>query len=509
MRALLSVSDKTGIVGFGKTLLEAGLELVSTGGTHEMLTSHGLTALHVSEVTGFPELLNGRVRTLHPNIHAGILARRDVAQHLTEIQLHNIALIDLVCVNLYPFVQTVNQSEGSPDDIIENIDIGGPALLRAAAKNFASVIVLVDPADYEWVASRIAGGENISELQRKQLAQKAFSHVSCYDAAIACYLEDESTGTLPQELPIGLHKLMDLRYGENPHQSAAFYAPSLGRWGIAEATQLSGKELSYNNIVDADAAWKVVAEFEQPAVAVVKHTNPCGLAVHNNLLEAYKRAYQGDPTSAFGGIVSCNQALTLDLAKEMSEVFYEVIIAPEFESDALRLLQSKKNLRLLAMGIPKLADNSAREMRQLGGGILLQTQDSIRSTAENWQTVTSRTPTKQELRDLTFAWKASLHIKSNAIVLVSDQAIIGMGAGQPNRVNSVQLAVNAAGERVKDTVMASDAFFPFPDGLQLAANAGVKAVVQPGGSIRDQQVIDAANEAGIAMVFTGVRHFRH
>jgi phosphoribosylaminoimidazolecarboxamide formyltransferase/IMP cyclohydrolase len=509
MRALLSASDKTGLVELARSLLQAGFELVSTGGTHRMLTEAGLPALHISDVTGFPELLDGRVRTLHPNIHAGILARRDLPEHSAELSSHGIAPVDLVCVNLYPFVETVSRPGVSLEEAIENIDIGGPTLLRAAAKNFPSVLVLADPVDYERVAGHLVRGEPVSLGQRQELARKAFAHVGCYDAAIASYLGDAEAPELPHELPVGLRKLMDLRYGENPHQKAAFYVPVLGNWGIGAARQLHGKELSYNNILDADAAWRVVLEFDEPAVAVVKHTNPCGLALHDDLAEAYRRAYAGDPVSAFGGIVACNRPLTTAMAEAMKDVFYEIVLAPEFEPEALELLRKKRNLRLLAVGAPRRPDIVSMELRQVSGGLLVQAEDALRETPENWRTATKRAPTAEESRDLLFAWRAARHVKSNAIVLAAGQALIGMGAGQPNRVTSVRLAVDAAGERVSGTVLASDAFFPFPDGVEAAAAAGVTAAVQPGGSIRDQEVIDAADAAGMAMVFTGTRHFRH
>ena len=509
MRALLSVSDKTGLVELARSLLQAGFELVSTGGTHRMLTEAGLPALYISDVTGFPELLDGQVRTLHPNIHAGILARRDLPEHSAELSSHGIEPVDLVCVNLYPFVETVGRQGVSLEEAVENIDIGGPTLLRAAAKNFPSVLVLADPTDYERVAGHLVRGEPVSPGQRQELARRAFAHVGCYDAAIASYLGDADTPELPHELPVGLRKLMDLRYGENPHQKAAFYVPVLGSWGIGAAQQLHGKELSYNNILDADAAWRVVLEFDEPAVAVVKHTNPCGLALHDDLAEAYRRAYAGDPVSAFGGIVACNRPLTTAMAEVMKDVFYEIVLAPEFEPEALELLHKKRNLRLLAAGAPRRPDIVPMELRQVSGGLLVQAEDSVRETPENWRTATKRAPTADESRDLLFAWRAARHVKSNAIVLAAGQALIGMGAGQPNRVTSVRLAVDAAGERVSGTVMASDAFFPFPDGVEAAATAGVTAAVQPGGSIHDQEVIDAADAAGMALVFTGTRHFRH
>ena len=509
MKALLSVSDKTGIVELARRLREIGSDLVSTGGTYKALGEASLPVQQVSDLTGFPEVLDGRVKTLHPRIHSGILARRDNPEHLSQLTSHQIDTIDLVCVNLYPFVETVRRSGVSLDEALENIDIGGPTLLRAAAKNFPFVIVVVDPADYSWVVDRIqASGLTFEERQR--LAHKAFQHVAAYDAAIARYLSLPGDEGLPQQLVLGLEKRQDLRYGENPHQRAALYASPLESGGIGAARQRHGKELSYNNIVDAEAAWRAVSDFDECAVAVVKHTNPCGLATHPDLVEAYRRAYAGDPVSAFGGIVACNRPVTAEAAQEMGQVFYEIILAPDFEGGALEALQKRRNLRLLAMGAPPASGGRpALELSQILGGVLVQTEDRLEESPKEWQVATERHPTVEEIRDLAFAWKVVKHVKSNAIVLAGEGALVGMGAGQPNRVTSVHLAVRAAGERSRDSVLASDAFFPFPDGVEAAAEGGVTAVVQPGGSIRDQEVIDAANRRGMAMVFTGVRHFRH
>ncbi len=509
-RALVSVADKTGIVEFARRLQAVGAELVSTGGTHLTLTDAGLSVRQVSDLTGFPEMLDGRVKSLHPHIHAGILARRDIPEHLAQLNAHGIGPIDLVCVNLYPFVETAAKPGVTLEEAVEQIDVGGPTMVRAAAKNFAHVIVVVDPADYDGVAEQLQRGQSLSLSQRQELARKAFSHLAAYDAAIAHFLGARGEGVpLTQELAVGLRKVMDLRYGENPHQQAAFYTPTSGAGGVATARQLHGKELSYNNIVDADAAWRVVVDFDTPAVAVVKHTNPCGLALHEDVAEAYRRANAGDPVSAFGGIVACNRPVTGAMAEAMKGVFYEIVLAPEFAPEALEVLQKKRDLRLLAMGPASPPGAPPLELRPVSGGMLVQTEDVVQEDSDQWRTATRREPTREELRDLLFAWKAVRHIKSNAIVLAADQALIGMGAGQPNRVTSVRLAVEVAGERVKGTVMASDAFFPFPDGVETAAAAGVTAVVQPGGSIRDQEVIDAADAAGMAMVLTGTRHFKH
>ena len=509
MKALLSVYDKTGVVEFAQGLREAGFQLMSTGGTHQLLAENGLPAQQVSDVTGFPEILGGRVKTLHPKIHGGILALRNQPEHLSQMEAHGIDPIDLVCVNLYPFVETVKGPQVTLEEALENIDIGGPAMLRAAAKNFPSVIVVVDPADYSWIMDRLRNG-GVSREERRGLAHKAFQHVALYDATIARYLgsqgqEDEA---LPDSLVVAVEKGWDLRYGENPHQRAALYLSPLERGGMAGAQQLHGKELSYNNILDVDAAWEAVSDFEVCTVTVVKHNNSCGLACHADLAEAYRRAYAGDPISAFGGVVACNRPVTVEAAQEMAQVFYEIIVAPEFEPQALEALRKKRNLRLLALGSAE-RESRTIQLRQVAGGVLAQTPDIGEDDPTTWRTVTQRHPTAEEQRDLAFAWKAVKHIKSNAIVLAREEAMVGMGAGQPNRVVSVRLAAQVAGQRAHGSVLASDAFFPFTDGVEAAAEAGVTAVVQPGGSLRDQELIDAADRLGIAMLFTGVRHFKH
>jgi phosphoribosylaminoimidazolecarboxamide formyltransferase/IMP cyclohydrolase len=509
MRALISVSDKTGVVGFAKDLHVIGAQLISTGGTFTALQEAGIPVKKIADVTGSPEILDGRVKTLHPRIHGGILARRDIPDHLTQLSSQGIDPIDLVCVNLYPFVQTVRKPRVTIEEALENIDIGGPTLLRAAAKNHPAVIVLVDPDDYSWVLQRLHK-KDLSQEERKYLAWKAFSHVATYDSAIATYLSPGTGGeTLPSSLVFGLEKVRDLRYGENPHQKAALYSFVLGSSGIVDAQQLHGKELSYNNILDAEAAWRTVSDYDECAVAVVKHTNPCGLAIHRDQAEAYRRAYSGDPVSAFGGIVACNRQITTTAAQEMTAIFYEIIVAPGFEPEALNILKKKKNLRLLAVATVSTQPNDKIEVHQVSGGVLVQTEDTLDESPSQWRVVTDRSPTAMEMQDLSFAWKAAKHIKSNAIVLAHDNALIGMGAGQPNRVVSVHLAIRSAGEGAVGSVLASDAFFPFPDGIEEAARGGVTAVIQPGGSIRDDLVLEAANRLGIAMVFTGVRHFRH
>jgi phosphoribosylaminoimidazolecarboxamide formyltransferase/IMP cyclohydrolase len=462
----------------------------------------------VSVVTGSPEILGGRVKTLHPVIHAGLLARRDSPEHQAELAEHHITPIDLVAVNLYPFVATVNKPGVTLDEALENIDIGGPTMLRAAAKNFPSVAVVVDPADYGWVAERL-NGPGLTMEERKGLAAKAFHHVAVYDTAVTGYLNaDAGQDALPDDVALSLSKVTGLRYGENPHQQGALYvSPSLGTQGIAGAKQLHGVELSYNNLMDADAAWRTVSDFSQQTVAVVKHANACGLASHDDQVQAYQSAFEGDSVSAFGGIVAYNRIVTTASAEAMGPVFYEVVVAPGYEPKALETLQKKRNLRILE--VQPAQGQSPYDLRPITGGILVQTPDFIEEDPASWKTATERMPTEDELKDLAFAWKAAKHIKSNAIVFAKNTALVGMGAGQPNRVVSVHLSQRTAGENAKGCVLASDAFFPFPDNIELAAEAGVTAIVQPGGSIRDEEVIEAANKAGLAMVFTGVRHFRH
>ncbi|MYC29621.1 MAG: bifunctional phosphoribosylaminoimidazolecarboxamide formyltransferase/IMP cyclohydrolase [Chloroflexi bacterium] len=521
MRALISVFDKTGVVEFGKRLADAGFELISTGGTHRTLAEEGgLPVLQVSEVTGSPEILDGRVKTLHPVIHGGILARQDLPAHLSELEEHGIRPIDLVVGNLYPFADTIGKPDVTLDDALENIDIGGPTMLRAAAKNFPSVAVVVDPGDYSWVADRLAG-DGLSESERRSLAAKAFEHVAEYDATVASYLVEAASDDdgLPANLALAYDQVATLRYGENPHQQGALYVPAGGigagtgggtGGGIARASQLHGRELSYNNLMDADAAWRTVSDFSAPAVAVIKHANACGLSSHEDLAQAYLQAYEGDTVSAFGGIVGFNRTVTAAAAEAMNPVFYEVVVAPDYEPQALEILQRKRNLRVLAVGSggSELGGISL-DIRPISGGVLIQTPDAIEENAGDWTTATQRAPTEAEMDDLAFAWVACKHIKSNAIVFARNRTLVGMGAGQPNRVVSVHLSQRIAGDKARGCVLASDAFFPFPDNIELAAEAGVTAIIQPGGSIRDDEVIEAADKHGLAMVFTGVRHFRH
>ena len=514
MRALLSVYNKKGIADFARALHQAGVELVSTGGTYHALRDDAkLPVKQVSDLTGFPEILDGRVKTLHPRIHGGILARRDIPAHRGQLAEHGIGPIDLVAVNLYPFVETINKPGVTLEDALENIDIGGPAMVRAAAKNFPHVIVVTDPGDYGWIAQKLSAAktgdglaQRLSHDERRRLAQKAFQHVALYDTAVSQYLV--GGGEMPAELTLGFRRIAPLRYGENPHQAATLYADMPGSGGIATAKQLHGKELSFNNILDADAAWRVVSDFDGPAVAVIKHCNPCGLTTHQDLLRAYQLAYEGDTVSAYGGIVGFNRPVTAAVVEAMRNVFYEVVVAPAYQPDALKALQERKNLRVLEVAAAS-GPMANTDVRRVSGGVLVQTADNPAEDPSAWRVVTQRTPTEEERSDLAFAWKAAKHVKSNAIVLAKSQSIAGIGAGQPNRVNSVHLAIRTAGEKSRGSVLASDAFFPFPDNIERAAEGGVTAIVQPGGSIRDDEVIAAANKAGIAMLFTGIRHFRH
>ncbi|MDQ4144500.1 MAG: bifunctional phosphoribosylaminoimidazolecarboxamide formyltransferase/IMP cyclohydrolase [Actinomycetota bacterium] len=502
-RALVSVSDKTSIIELARGLVEAGIEIVSSGGTASEIAGAGLPVTKVSDVTGSPEILGGRVKTLHPKIHGGILADRRKQEHVDELQQQGIDPIDLVVCNLYPFERTVADPDVREDDAVEQIDIGGPAMVRAAAKNFHSVAVVVDPARYGAVLSEIEQSGAISEETRRQLAAEAFAHTAAYDAAIVEYLRPKDEW--PETLVISSRKALDLRYGENPHQRAAFYRTGEPPVGIAAAEQVHGKELSYNNLLDTDAAWRLVMELPAPAAAIIKHSNPCGVSVAASIADAYSRAFECDKTSAFGGIVALNDVCTRDAAEAIARVFTEVVIAPDFEPSALELLQAKKNLRILRGAV--MGDNQP-EVRRVSGGLLLQSPDPA-DGAEDAKVVTSAEPTTEQWEDLRFAWTIAKHVKSNAIVLASDRTAVGVGAGQMSRIESTELAARRAGERAQGTVCASDAFFPFRDGLDAAVAAGARAVIQPGGSVRDDEVIAAADEHGIPMVFTGRRHFRH
>ncbi len=500
--ALISVSDKTGVVDFARGLQEAGFEIISSGGTAEVLAEAGVKVNKVADLTGAPEILDGRVKTLHPKIHGGILADRRKDSHVAELAKHGIAPIDLVVVNLYPFEQTVARPEVTEDDAIENIDIGGPAMVRAAAKNWHSVAVVVTPDHYDIILDEIRDSGEVSLDTRRTLAVEAFRHTSAYDAAIVDYFgADESW---PERMVISATKIMDLRYGENPHQEAAFYATG-AQQGLAGAEQLHGKALSYNNLLDTNAAYELVSELDEYACAIIKHSNPCGVAIASSIHEAYVRAYECDTTSAFGGIIALNSLCTQAAAEEIAKIFCEVVIAPSFEPGALEVLTAKKNLRILQAPLFTLSDT---EVRRVAGGLLLQTSDGP-DDATGAKVVTKTQPTEEQLADLRLAWTIVKHVKSNAIVLVKDGAAVGVGAGQMSRVESTQLAARRAGERAAGTVCASDAFFPFRDGLDAAVEAGAVAVIQPGGSVRDDEVIEAADEHGIPMLFTGRRHFRH
>lgn len=510
MRAIISVSNKSGLVDFARQLQELKVEIFSTGGTRKSLSEAGLKIKGISDITGFPEILDGRVKTLHPMVHGGILARRDLGKHMEELSQHKIGAIDMVVVNLYPFVETVAKPGVTLEDALENIDIGGPTMIRAAAKNFPAVLVVVDPADYEAVLEKLRSGKVDMEFRRR-LAQKAFQHVALYDTAISQYLLEGEA--FPDNLTLALQKACSLRYGENPHQASAVYTEKVaGRkpWGITQVKQHHGPELSFNNFLDIDSAWNVASDFIEPTVAIINHTNPCGLCSHNDLPEAYRRALSGDPIAAFGGIVAVNRIMEIDLAIEVDKTHYDVIISAGYSEESLKLLGRKKNLRLLSM----LAESAAPEgrlveFRPITGGYLAQMKDFYTDEEFKPKVVTKRAPTDKEWDDLIFAWKAARHIKSNGITLARDRTLVGMGAGQPSRLVSCQLALERAGERSKGAVLGSDAFIPFPDTVEMAAKGGVTAVIQVGGSIRDKDSIEAADRHGMAMVFTEVRHFKH
>ncbi|TVR84101.1 MAG: bifunctional phosphoribosylaminoimidazolecarboxamide formyltransferase/IMP cyclohydrolase PurH [Rhodospirillales bacterium] len=517
-RALISVSDKTGLTDFARYLEDQGVEILSTGGSARALAEAGVAVTEVSAHTGFPEILDGRVKTLHPRIHGGLLGVRGNAGHEQAMRDHGIAPIDLLVVNLYPFEATV--AAGRPfDDCIENIDIGGPALIRAAAKNHAHVTVVVDAADYARVTEAMrADGGSVPAGLRQVLAAKAYAHTASYDAAIAGWFARMLDDPLPERIVLAATRRQMLRYGENPHQGAAFYSGGESRPGVATARQVQGKELSFNNLNDTDAAFELAAEFTEPAVAIIKHANPCGVATAASLAEAYAKAFACDPVSAFGGIVAVNRPLDAETARAIAEIFLEVVIAPAVEDEALAILAARKNLRLLDAG--GLPDPAAPGMtvRSVAGGYLLQSRDDA-VTAADVRSVTRRVPTNAEMADLMFAYRVAKHVKSNAIVFCKNGATVGVGAGQMSRVDSARLAAwkaeearqaaNEAMPRTEGAVVASDAFFPFPDGLIACAEAGATAVIQPGGSVRDDDVIAAADDHGLAMVFTGLRHFRH
>ena len=523
MKALISVSDKTGIVELAQALHALNVQLLSTGGTAKLLADHGLPVTEVAELTQFPEMLDGRVKTLHPKVHGGLLARRDLPEHMAALKAHGIETIDLLVVNLYPFEATVAKPGCTLDDAIENIDIGGPAMVRSAAKNWKDVAVLTDAAQYAGVIAELKAAGKVSHATRFALSVAAFNRISQYDGAISNYLSSitfDAAAAVPtrSEFPAQSNsqfiKLQDLRYGENPHQTAAFYRdvnPAAG--SLVTAQQLQGKELSYNNIADADAAWECVKSFSEPACVIVKHANPCGVAVGQDALESYSKAFQTDPTSAFGGIIAFNRPVDQAAAEAVSKQFVEVLMAPSYSAEALAIFKAKANVRVLQIALPEgQAGRNTQDIKRIGSGLLIQSADNHELSLSDLKVVTTVQPTPQQLQDLLFAWKVAKYVKSNAIVFCANGMTMGVGAGQMSRLDSARIASIKAGHAnlsLQGTAVASDAFFPFRDGLDVVVDAGATCVIQPGGSMRDQEVIDAANERGVAMVFSGVRHFRH
>lgn len=511
-RALISVYDKTGISEFARELINLGFDIISTGGTKKVLENEGIACISVEEVTHFPEMLDGRVKTLHPMIHGGLLARRDNQDHMKTIEEHNISLIDLVCVNLYPFKETIAQPDVTQEEAIEQIDIGGPSMLRSAAKNFASVTVLVDSKDYDLVINELKQSQDTTLKTRQYLSAKVFHTTSEYDKEIAQYLSarQEESNELPNELSLNFNKVDTLRYGENNHQKAYFYQSSdnQSEIGIGIAKQLHGKELSYNNYKDANAAIHLVKEFNEPTVVAVKHMNPCGVGFGKTIHEAYALAYESDPISIFGGVLAFNREIDADLAAELNELFLEIIIAPSFTEDALDILKKKKNRRLLE--VDTTTDNQNEwELVSVTGGLLIQESDTVIDDETQWSVVTKVAPTPEEIDALKKMWRVVKSVKSNAIVVGHSHHTLGIGAGQMNRVGSVKIAIEQAGDLAKGAVMASDAFFPMPDSVEYAAKHGITAIIHPGGSVKDQESIDVANNYGIAMIVTGTRHFKH
>ena len=503
-RALISVSNKDGVVEFSRGLVDLGYEIISTGGTYQTIKDAGIPVRKVSDITGFPEILDGRVKTLHPKIHGGILACR-TPEHLAQLEANQIAPIDIVVVNLYPFRETVAKPGVTLEEAIENIDIGGPTMVRAAAKNHQYVVVIVNPARYNTVLEELRTTGTVSQETRFKLACEAFTHTAAYDSMISAYLSSLTGERFGDTVVIGGEKVYDLRYGENPHQQAAFYRFLTPGHGLPDARQLNGKELSYNNILDTQAAWDLVGEFDQPACVIIKHNNPCGAAVAANLEEAFDKAFAADSLSAFGGIIALNRKVDASTARKMAEPFMEVIIAPDYEDEALEILRTKKNLRVLSM---PLASKSTWRLRTVTGGFVIQEEDNDPQELP-MQVVTTVSPKPEQVDDLIFAWKVVKHVKSNAIVVVKDGVTLGVGAGQMNRVGAARIALEQAGEKARGAVLASDAFCPFKDTVELAAQYGITAIVQPGGSVRDEESIEACNQNGIAMIFTGIRHFRH
>lgn len=511
MRALLSVSDKSGIVEFAQELVKLGVKIISTGGTHKKLAGSGVDVIGISDVTGFPECLDGRVKTLHPAVHGGILAMRDKPEHMKQLEDLKIETIDIVAINLYPFKETILKPDVTLADAIENIDIGGPTMLRSAAKNHRDVVVICDPADYETVIAEMKENGSVSQDTKYRLALKVFQHTAAYDAMISDYLRKQIGEELPGNLTLTFEKVQELRYGENPHQKASYYReiqPEAG--SLVNAKQLHGKELSFNNINDTNGALAALKEFTDPTVVAVKHANPCGVGTGEDIFTAYKRAYDCDPTSIFGGIVAANRPIDKATAAEINKIFIEIVIAPDFTQEALDILEQKKNIRLLKLAdIEKKAPAGQIDIKKVSGGLLVQNTDDLLFDEAELKVVTDKAPTDAEMQDLKLAMKVVKHIKSNGIVLAKDQATIGIGPGQVNRIWAVENSIRQANTSTEGAVLASDAFFPFDDCVTAAAAAGITAIIQPGGSMRDQESIDKANELGIAMVFCGVRHFKH
>lgn len=516
MRALISVSDKTGIVAFAKELVALGVEIISTGGTHTALEKEGVPVVGISDVTGFPECLDGRVKTLHPAIHAGLLNIRANESHQEQMKTLGLGNIDLVVVNLYPFKETILKAGVTLEEAIENIDIGGPTMLRSAAKNNQDVVVVVDPRDYDTVLNELKEAKEVSRATKFYLASKVFEHTANYDCMIATYLrEQRGDYTLPEKFTMTFEKVQDMRYGENPHQKAAFYREvSKTKGTLADAKQLNGKELSYNNINDANGALELLKEFKEPTIVAVKHANPCGVGTAMTILEAYEKAYKADPVSIFGGIVVANRKIDKETAEEMVKIFLEIVIAPAYDEAALEVFKTKKNLRVLELKEIEYRDEHAYDMKKVGGGLIVQQKDLELLNEEELKVVTNRKPTEKEMEDLLFAWKLVKHVKSNGIAIAKDSMSVGMGGGQTNRIWATKQAIEhgvefLSEEGVKNSVLASDAFFPFDDCALAAAKAGITAIIQPGGSIRDEDSIKACNEYNIAMIFTNMRHFKH
>lgn len=507
-RALISVSDKTGLVEFAKELVGLGYEIISTGGTKKALEAEGISTIGISEITNFPEIMDGRVKTLHPNVHGALLCVRDNPEHVKQLKELNIDYIDMVVVNLYPFKATLMKDGVSHEEIIENIDIGGPSMLRSASKNYASIPVIVDPNDYSQIIKELKENGETCLITREHLAAKVFRHTAAYDTIIAQYLTNKCKEKFPENYTVTYEKVQDLRYGENPHQEAAFYKTYNPSYSIANAKQLHGKELSYNNIQDANACIEVLKDFDAPCAVGMKHMNPCGVGIGENIDEAWDKAYAADSTSIFGGIVSFNREIDVVTAQKLSQIFLEIIIAPSYTDEAFAILSKKKNIRLLQLDTT-LNVNNKLKVTNVNDGLLVQDADLDEVNVADFTYPTNRKPSDDEMKQLLMAWKVVKHVKSNAIVLVKENMTIGVGAGQMNRVGAAKIAIEQAGEKCKGSVMGSDAFFPMPDTVEACVEAGITAIIQPGGSIKDQLSIDVCNEHNIAMVFTGKRHFKH